>query len=292
MTAHPNPPVPEACEPIHYTAREFLACRRELRDILIAPFDESKCKGIGYNISPSELCYSVKKKHLLQIHRTEQEIYVLIPPHDTILTLSHEYLQISAEVAGCFLSRLHPVTQGLGNISTTLDPCWKGMLLLAINNPSSQKVKLTLSKKKDDKMDPVAISTMVLWKTAPLTDSKNEVLTFRLDNPAMRTDIWSELIAEPCRSFWPQRYRQFQSLIHTLSNYQPDENNPDWLIQMQYALDQLQIAVESVPRQFNTVREILLRINHLECEQMSPELLNKLRELYHFGEKGPWSSTL
>lgn len=74
MTAHPNPPVPEACEPIHYTAREFLACRRELRDILIAPFDESKCKGIGYNISPSELCYSVKKKHLLQIHRTEQEI--------------------------------------------------------------------------------------------------------------------------------------------------------------------------------------------------------------------------
>ena len=107
MTAHPNPPVPEACEPIHYTAREFLACRRELRDILIAPFDESKCKGIGYNISPSELCYSVKKKHLLQIHRTEQEIYVLIPPHDTILTLSHEYLQISAEVAGCFLSRLH-----------------------------------------------------------------------------------------------------------------------------------------------------------------------------------------
>lgn len=110
MTAHPNPPVPEACEPIHYTAREFLACRRELRDILIAPFDESKCKGIGYNISPSELCYSVKKKHLLQIHRTEQEIYILIPPHDTILTLSHEYLQISAEVAGCFLSRLHPVT--------------------------------------------------------------------------------------------------------------------------------------------------------------------------------------
>lgn len=110
MTAHPNPHVPKACEPkacepIHYTSREFLTCRRELRDILIAPFDESKCKGIGYNISPSELCYSVKKKHLLQIHRTEQEIYVLIPPHDTVLTLSHEYLQISAEVAGCFLSR-------------------------------------------------------------------------------------------------------------------------------------------------------------------------------------------
>ncbi|MEI3238877.1 MAG: hypothetical protein V8S32_02260 [Lachnospiraceae bacterium] len=103
----------------------------------------------------------------------------------------------------------------------------------------------------------------------------------------MPTDIWSELIAEPYRSLRPQRYRQFQRLIRTLTNYQPDENNPDWLIQMQHALDQLQIAVESAPRQFNTVREILLRINHLECEQMSPALLNKLRELYHFGEKGP-----
>ena len=141
MTPRPDFQAHEACEPTHYTVRELLVCRRELRDILIAPFSESKCKGIGYNISPSELCYSVKKKYLLQVHRTDQATYVLIPPHDTVLTLSYEYLQVSSGVAGCFLSRLRPVTQGLGNISTTLDPCWKGMLLLAINNPSSKKVK-------------------------------------------------------------------------------------------------------------------------------------------------------
>lgn len=283
MMTHPDFPAHETHEPIHYTAQEFLACRRELRDILIAPFDESKCKGIGYNISPSELCYSVKKKHLLQIHRTEQEIYVLIPPHDTVLTLSHEYLQVSAEIAGCFLSRLRPVTQGLGNISTTLDPCWKGMLLLAINNPSSKKVKLTLSKKKDDTMEPVAISTMLLWKTAPLTGSDDGVLTFRLDNPAMRTDIWSELIAEPYRFFRARHYRQFQELIRALIGYQPAENHPAWIIQLQKALDRLQIAVQSEPREYNTIRVTLLAIHHLECEQMPPELINKLHELYHFG---------
>ena len=144
MTPRPDFQVHETYEPVHYTARELLACRRELRDILIAPFSESKCRGIGYNISPSELCYSVKKKYLLQIYRTEQETYILIPPHDTVLTLSYEYLQVSAEVAGCFLSRLRPVTQGLGNISTTLDPCWKGMLLLAINNPSNITFPLNL----------------------------------------------------------------------------------------------------------------------------------------------------
>lgn len=279
----PNFPAHETHEPIHYTAQEFLACRRELRDILIAPFDESKCKGVGYNISPSELCYSVKKKCLLQIHRTEEEIYVHIPPHDTVLTLSHEYLQVSAEVAGCFLSRLRPVTQGLGNISTTLDPCWKGMLLLAINNPFSKKVKLVLSKKRDGIMDPVAISTMLLWKTTPLTDSDDGVLTFRLDNPAMRTDIWSELIDEPYRVFRARHYHQFQELIHALVCYQPAQNHPAWITQLQNALDRLQIAVQSEPRQYNIIRETLLAIHHSECEQMAPELINKLHELYNFG---------
>lgn len=273
-------------ETIHYTAKEFLECRHELRDILIVPFDESKCKGTGYNISPSELCYSVRKKHLLQIHRTEQEIYILIPPHDTVLTLSHEYLQVSAEIAGCFLSRLRPVTQGLGNISTTLDPCWKGMLLLAINNPSSKKVKLTLSQKKDDVMKPVAISTMLLWKTLSLTDSDEGVLTFRLDNPAMRADIWSELIAEPYRLFRTRSYQQFQELIHSLICYQPDEDCPVWVIQLQKELDRLQIAVQSEPRGNNTIRETMLAIHHLECERMPPELISKLHKLYLFGVDG------
>lgn len=134
-------------------------------------------------------------------------------------------------------------------------------------------------------MEPVAISTMVLWKTAPLPDSNNGILTFRLDNPAMRTDIWSELIAEPYRLFRARRYQQFRELIHTLTHYQPNENHPNWISQLQKTLDQLQIAVKSVPRQDNTVRRALLTIHHLECEQMSPELLNKLDELYHFGEE-------
>ena len=35
------------------TSNDIKECRRELKDILIAPFDESKCKGVGYNLSPS-----------------------------------------------------------------------------------------------------------------------------------------------------------------------------------------------------------------------------------------------
>ena len=69
MTPRPDFQVHEIYEPVHYTARELLACRRELRGILIAPFNKTKCKGLGYNISPSELCYSVKKKYPDHHHR-------------------------------------------------------------------------------------------------------------------------------------------------------------------------------------------------------------------------------
>ena len=44
------------------SSHDIKDCRRELKDILIAPFDESKCKGVGYNLSPSELCYSVNRR--------------------------------------------------------------------------------------------------------------------------------------------------------------------------------------------------------------------------------------
>lgn len=275
---------PEEIPAIHLTAKEILTCRTQLRDILIAPFDESKCKGVGYNISPSELCYSVRKKRLLQIHRTAQEVYVWIPPHDTILTLSHEYLQVSSHIAGCFLSRLRPITKGLGNVSTTLDPCWKGMLLLSINNPSSRRVKLVISQLKDDQFSPTAVITMLLWKIAYPKDEGEGILTFRLDNPAMRTDIWAELIAEPYRFFRGRHYRHFRDLIQALINYQPSADQQPWIAELQDKLEQLENAVRAVPRQFNQIRALLLRIHHLECESMPAEVINKLHALYSMGD--------
>ena len=274
-------PKHEIIPPIHLTAKEIMICRHELSDILIAPFDESKCKGVGYNISPSELCYSVRKKRMLQVHRTAQEVFVWIPPHDTILTLSHEYLQVSSHIAGCFLSRLRPVTKGLGNVSTTLDPCWKGMLLLSINNPSSRRIKLVISQLIDDQFSPTAIITMLLWKISSSNDDGEGILTFRLDNPAMRADIWSELIAEPYRFFRGNHYRKFRNLIESLLSYQPSVDQRSWITELQEKLEELENAVRAVPRRFNDIRALLLRIHHLECEAMPPELIKKLRMLYN-----------
>ncbi len=255
-------------------------CRKELRDILIAPFDEAKCKGVGYNLSPSELCYSVNRRCLLRVHRTAQEVYVMIPPHDTVLTLSHEYLQVGPRIAGCFLSRLRPVTKGLGNISTTLDPCWKGMLLLSINNPSSRAVKLTISQVAQDRLVPVALTTMLIWYIPQIENDENGVLTFHLDNPAMRTDIWTELTAEPYRLLGSKEYQHFQKVIERLSTYTPSTEEPEWITLLQKQLDRLYCAICVTRWEGDAVREILLCIYHLECDQMPQELLNKLHRLY------------
>jgi hypothetical protein len=238
-----------------------MSCRKNLQDILIAPFDEAKCKGVGYNLSPTELCYSVKKKRLLKIHRTSREIYVMIPPNDTILTLSHEYLQVSSQIAGCFLSRLRPVTKGLGNISTTLDPCWKGMLLLSINNPSNRKIKLVISQLQDDVFTPNPIVTMQLWKISPSKGKQDSNLTFHLDNPAMRTDIWTELSAEPYRLFQGRHYQQFRELIQALLAYQPKDNYPPQIVQLQTQLDRLLIAVRAKTRDVTAIEESLLHLS-------------------------------
>lgn len=255
-------------------------CRKELRDILIAPFDEAKCKGVGYNLSPSELCYSVNSRCLLRVHRTAQEVYVMIPAHDTVLTLSHEYLQVGPRIAGCFLSRLRPVTKGLGNISTTLDPCWKGMLLLSINNPSSRAVKLTISQVAQDRFVPVALTTMLIWYIPQMGDDESGVLTFHLDNPAMRTDIWTELTAEPYKLLGNKEYQHFQRVIERLSTYTPSAEEPEWIMLLQKQLDRLYCAIHASPWKGDTVREILLCIYHLECDQMPQELLSKLHKLY------------
>lgn len=262
------------------SSQDIKECRRELKEILIAPFDESKCKGVGYNLSPSELCYSVNRHCLLRIHRTAQEVYVMIPPHDTVLTLSHEYLQVSSQIAGCFLSRLRPVSKGLGNISTTLDPCWKGMILISINNPSSRKIKLVISQMEQDRLVPVGLTTMLIWRLPQVTGEGDKTLTFRLDNPAMRTDIWTELTAEPYRIIGSKKYKQFQRLIERLSSYSPSNDKPEWILKIQKQLDRLECAIRAHPWQRDTIREILLCINHLESDQMPQALLDRLHKLF------------
>ena len=68
-------------------AEDYRKARKEVSDIVIAPFDENKAKGVGYNLAASMLVYSVNKKRLVKVKENDREVYIEIAPHDTVLTL-------------------------------------------------------------------------------------------------------------------------------------------------------------------------------------------------------------
>ena len=153
----------------------------------------------------------------------------------------------------------------------------EGDVALSINNPSSRKIKLTISQVAQDKLVPVGLTTMVIWRLPQTKEKGTGALTFRLDNPAMRTDIWSELTA---KSLGSKKYQHFKKMIERLSNYTPTNEEPAWISQLQKQLDCLECAIRASQWRSDAVREILLCIYHLEFDQMPQELLNKLYKLY------------
>lgn len=116
----------------------------------IIPYEEKNLTGIGYNISTTDFAFSINQGLLLKINTyTTQEgyiHYVEIPANDTVLFFSKEYLETDNTIAGTFHSKVSRVCQGLGHISTTLDPMWKGQLIISVNNPNNHSIRFELDK--------------------------------------------------------------------------------------------------------------------------------------------------
>ena len=116
--------------------------------IKIFPFTPSNLTGIGYNLTTTHFAFSINQGILLTVYsKTEKNRtthYVVIPPNDTILFFTKEYIEVDRTIAGTFYSKVARVSEGLGHLSTTLDPTWKGQLLLSINNPTSKPIKFDL----------------------------------------------------------------------------------------------------------------------------------------------------
>ena len=155
------------------------------------PEDDTNIKTASFDISPSCLIMSVKRGSFMRIysrishcakgHRNpewhcaacrksqkslphcsdlcSEQLYVYIEPRDTALVLSREYLQLPANICGNVFSRVSTVSSGLGHISTTIDPLWKGALLIAISNPSSEPVPLII---KDGASQNIPLATVTL----------------------------------------------------------------------------------------------------------------------------------
>ena len=179
---------------------------RELNDnaLIIEPREkdaskESKIKAASFDISPSFLIMSVKTGSFMRIYssisrcakghrnpewhcaackkknydmsKCTEQLYTYIQPRDTALVLSREYPKIPANMSGNVYSRVSTVSSGLGHISTTIDPLWKGALLIAISNPSSVPIKLMLQ---DERAESVPLATVTLqYLNTPVDPTEN-----------------------------------------------------------------------------------------------------------------------
>lgn len=276
-------------EHVHLTAKDFQHCRENLSGIVIAPYDPINAKGVGYNFSLSEMVYSITRNRLVSIHRDIHETFFYLRPQETVLALSYEYLKVDQQTAGSFHSRVRMTAKGVGSISTTLDPGWKGMLLFSLNNPTSKRIKIIISTQVDGVVKRQPVLTLVAWRTTEaISESKAgthiENLSLHLDNPPMRIDIWSELTAKPLRLFRNREYQKFINLVNKLSPFSPNSSHiAGWCEQLNRLLTELQIAV-SVSRNEEEIRSVLTRIKNfgeipVSLKKHLDNLTAKLKEL-------------
>lgn len=205
-------------------AKDFEMCRKNLDGIIVAPFKSENAKGIGYNFTSSWLIYSITRNKILTIHRNSSEAYIYLRPHETVLTLSYEYLKVSDNIAGTFHSRVRMNAKGIGSTSTTLDPNWKGMLLFSFNNPTRRKIKVVLEKILNGTATPENMVTLVAEYTSRSLKKDEEQIKLNVDNPAMRMDVWTELSSKPHKMFQNRNYQKFRDIVTTLADFHSQEN--------------------------------------------------------------------
>ena len=156
----------------------------------IYPFEKENLTGIGYNLSTTYFAFSINRGVLLTVYQktTDQGVkrYVVIPKNDTVLFFSKEYIEVDRTLAGTFHSKVSRVCQGVGRISTTLDPTWRGQLILSVDNPTSKDINFELD------MSSGNIMTLLLYKldTAVTGD-------YIHDNNQGRCDLLLKHFAEP-----------------------------------------------------------------------------------------------
>lgn len=182
--------------------------------------------------NPEWHCGTCRKKGHAPASCPEQQ-YVYIEPRDTALVLSKEYLQIPAYISGNVFSRVSTVSAGLGHISTTIDPLWRGALLIAISNPSSKPIKLML---RDQTAESIPLATVTLqYLHTPVNPqtihsthlpARVDLLEKYLYDVAESKDRWVFIKKAIYRFFHAKDYNLTVRLIDRLKNMKditPDE---------------------------------------------------------------------
>lgn len=187
-------------------SREDIKIRIIQGEIQIYPFEKKNLTGIGYNLSTTDFAFSINKGILLTIHsKTTPEgvkHYVSIPPNDTVLFFSKEYIGVNNKIAGTFHSKVGRVCQGLGHISTTLDPTWHGQLIISVNNPTSTNIQFDLDENSGN------VLTLLLHEFNTSVSGTNIH-----DNNSGRCDLLLERFIEPSNKKYGYKHLELKEYI-------------------------------------------------------------------------------
>jgi len=114
--------------------------KRELvgaNNISIHPLNLDNIKGSSVNLTASNMAWRVSDKNSAVIGDV-----IKIPPHDTVCIYTKEAIWVSRRIGGTYHPRVSLVSKGLAHISTTLDPAWYGISLVAVNNPTRNEIEI------------------------------------------------------------------------------------------------------------------------------------------------------
>lgn len=135
-------------------------------ELVICPYQDKNLTPVGYNLTFSRFIISLHKKAFVRLHKEGNEWCFYLKPKETVLVLTMESIWVSKYIGGTFHSKVGLVTYSLGHISTTLDPGWQGQLLVPLNNPTGDKIRIVVAiQTPDQKMEYQTFITMVLFRS-------------------------------------------------------------------------------------------------------------------------------
>ncbi len=166
-------------------SKEDMTLEQESGGLTIVPFDMSRQKGASYDISPTIIAMSTKVGMLETVYRERNypyKYYVNVKAKDTVLAVSREYISVPPNMAGYVVSRVSKVSEGFGHVSTSIDPNWKGALLIALSNPSNKPIKVCVGGGSEENGKSLSLATTSFhYLNTPCDEAEIEYSGMRLD---------------------------------------------------------------------------------------------------------------
>jgi deoxycytidine triphosphate deaminase len=241
--------------------------RRE-GELVICPYNRENLTPVGYNLSFSGFIVSLGKKAFVKMKHKDNEWFFYLKPHETVLVWTRETIWVSRFIGGTFHSKVSLVTNGLGQVSTTLDPGWHGQLLVPLNNPTKRKIKVVIAHDGENGKEFETFITMVLYR------AQEASMYEKSDNKAARTELLENILKDK------KKDHDAQQLLRLVYRVKESDNKMDELCDLNDPIDRREKIKMFEKEHRNVIKEIDKEFDRLN--QFSTKMYNA-RNLIYWG---------